>query len=281
MKKKLRRRKPGFTLVELLVVVAIIGLLVSLMLPAVQQVRESARRTQCQNNLKQMGLALHNYHDNHGSFPPGWVGPTSYSWCSLLLPQLDKLALYNQLGVAKGKSPADAGSALDMPLAVFLCPSDGKSKANNFYSHNGTIGYQKSSYPGVHGDWKFINQLINKQTGVFGMSSYVTQTEIPDGLSTTFLVGERRFDKDFHGAIWIRAINKVGSFMLGSAVVGTCGRNLNNVKQSRYIGFSSQHLEGAYFLMCDGSVHFIHENISVPTYKNLGRRNDGAVIDIF
>lgn len=276
-----RTRRPGFTLIELLVVVAIIGVLVSLLLPAVQQVRETARRTQCQNNLKQLGLALYNYHSSHTSFPSGWIGPTSYSWCSLLLPELDQPAIFNQLGVNVGKFPAPAGSELDIPLAVFLCPSDGKATANKNYTHDGTIGYQKSSYPGVHGDYRFINQIVNSQTGVFGMASQTRLSDISDGPTNTFLVGERRLDKYFRGAIWMRATNKQGTYMQGSSVVGTCGRNLNNIKQSRYIGFSSQHLDGAYFLMCDGTVRFVHENISVKVYRNLGRRNDGKIIGTF
>lgn len=276
-----RARRLGFTLIELLVVVAIIGLLISLLLPAVQQARETARRTQCQNNLKQLGLALHNYHGSHTSFPSGWIGPTSFSWCSLLLPELDQLAIFKQLGVSLGKFPAPAGSKLDIPLAAFLCPSDGKATANKHYTHDGTVGYQKSSYPGVHGDYVYINQIVNSHTGAFGMASHTRLSDISDGPTNTFLVGERRLDKDFRGAIWMRATNKTGTYMQGSSVVGTCGRNLNNIKQSRYIGFSSQHLDGAFFLMCDGAVHFVHENISVKVYRNLGRRNDGNIIDAF
>src|SRR4051812_46688665 len=129
-----RRQIRGFTLVELLVVIAIIALLVALLLPAVQQAREAARRTQCRNNLKQVGLALHNYHDTNSTLPPGWVGVTSgqsdvngingWSWAARVLPQLDQSPLFNsinfnfQVGAASNLVPRTTG------LAVYRCASD-------------------------------------------------------------------------------------------------------------------------------------------------------------
>lgn len=136
-------RRRGFTLIELLVVIAIIGVLVSLLLPAVQQARESARRTQCKNNLKQMALALHNYHDVHQVFPPAYVGavgtsgtafgfsypddnangPSGFAWGALILPQLDQSPLYNSLNFSLPCwAPAHAAAARTK-LAAFLCPS--------------------------------------------------------------------------------------------------------------------------------------------------------------
>jgi prepilin-type N-terminal cleavage/methylation domain-containing protein len=137
------RRRGGFTLIELLVVIAIIGVMVSLLLPAVQQAREAARRSQCRNNLHQIGLALHNYHDTHQVFPPAYVGhptqagtlngvsfpdgngngPSGFAWGMLLLPQLDQQVLYQQFDVNQACwASANAGPARTK-LSVFLCPS--------------------------------------------------------------------------------------------------------------------------------------------------------------
>ena len=141
-----KRRSRGFTLIELLVVIAIIAILIALLLPAVQQAREAARRTQCKNNMKQIGLAMHNYHDVHLCFPPGYITTTPcesatvwpacnagelglYSWGTFVLPYIDQSNLYNQL--TPGTVPLQVNltipavlQSLRQPLSMFLCPSD-------------------------------------------------------------------------------------------------------------------------------------------------------------
>ena len=130
-----RPKERGFTLVELLVVIAIIGVLVALLLPAVQAAREAARRSQCSNNLKQLAIALHNYHDNFSTFPPGWIGvtrplpdtegPSGFAWGAQLLPYVDQTPLFNQVNyqVSCFATPANA-PALSAVLTVYRCPSD-------------------------------------------------------------------------------------------------------------------------------------------------------------
>ncbi len=138
----LLNRRRGFTLIELLVVIAIIAVLIALLLPAVQQAREAARRSTCKNNLKQIGLGLHNYHESFNVFPPGYVdssaaaGQGDYSWMAMLLPQVDQAPLYNQLRVGNVSFSANLAIAANLtvmqtPLAAFACPSNPTSQLND------------------------------------------------------------------------------------------------------------------------------------------------------
>ena len=138
------RRRLGFTLIELLVVIAIIAILIALLLPAVQQAREAARRTQCKNNLKQIGLAMHNYHDVYTTFPPGHMfdttipggnansfqHPEMWAWGAFILPFVDQAPLFNQLNVSQRRltdllaEGPDVAALIQIPLSVYHCPSD-------------------------------------------------------------------------------------------------------------------------------------------------------------
>jgi prepilin-type N-terminal cleavage/methylation domain-containing protein/prepilin-type processing-associated H-X9-DG protein len=160
----MRRRLSGFTLVELLVVIAIIGVLVALLLPAVQAAREAARRSSCSNNLKQIGIGLHNYHDTILSFPPGWIdSPTANSeqwgWSALMLPYIEQGPLHDRLGVTRGTleqrmatDSANVYPATRTVLKVFICPSDAGHNGgltHNDRSFNGGLGYTAAGFTGA------------------------------------------------------------------------------------------------------------------------------------
>ena len=233
-------RRQGFTLIELLVVIAIIAILIALLLPAVQQAREAARRTQCRNNLKQIGLGLHNYHESYNTFPPGYVAKipnlqTSsergmWAWGMLILPQIDQAPLYNTLGGGTTwldvvVATAAGRSALQTPLTVFRCPSDTGPALNNFdntlagnemtgafYSRFVTDGTTKipiatSNYlmcmnAGDSTTPAVFPSQYGPALGVGFQNSSIRFRDITDGSSNTFAVGERawKFDNLLAGA---------------------------------------------------------------------------------
>lgn len=190
-------RRRAFTLIELLVVIAIIAVLIALLLPAVQQAREAARRSQCKNNLKQIGLALHNYHDTFNRFPtgvmygykPGGVGtmaPRNYTWCAAILPYIDNAPLYNQINFsAPAWNQQVAGQNLQsIRLENFTCPSDpgfgGGSNRHNigWTNYGGSEGYDWWSRPG------------SSLSGVFNLNAYTKIAMITDGTSQTIAITE-------------------------------------------------------------------------------------------
>ena len=212
----------GFTLIELLVVMAIISLLVSLLMPAVQKSRGAARRLHCSNNLRQLGLALHNYHDTYNVFPPGTVeaGPRgtaltepAWGWSVAILPQLDASNLYRQLnskGHTLAQVLADQLVLLRQPLPIFICPEDSAPTLNsqrvfdvlevatsNYVASAPNANVCSLSNPGPFG---FINR------GIFTGDSHIRMTEITDGTANTFLVGERRFVEGGDASVWAGAI---------------------------------------------------------------------------
>jgi prepilin-type N-terminal cleavage/methylation domain-containing protein len=302
-------RRGAFTLVELLVVIAIIGVLVALLLPAVQAAREAARRMKCQNNFKQFGLALHNYHDTFGRLPAAYYrawpnssgstfGTPGWGWGTMILPRLEQQALYDIM--RPGTLRLDSSAATKIPaqtsLAMFRCPSDTGPKQNANRGNYGT-----SNYVAVFGalyDQASIGQAVvagsvaNANTGVFGPNSGVRIAEIEDGTSNTVMVGEMCYGSNgvkdpnngqkrvYNGAIWVGVPTDAASDV--DNMLSLCGfsaganvkfRKMNTGESSNAI--SSAHANGSQFSVADGSVRFISNNADGKMIDAVADRADG------
>ena len=168
------RRKKGFTLIELLVVIAIIAILIALLLPAVQAAREAARRTQCKNNMKQLALALHNYHDTNFAFPPGWLSQNEAAWGSLLLPYCEfkpiaALIDFNNQMVMPGNTSSGNFAQANLVLNLFRCPSAGDSAAITSSRCNGSGDFAYKAHPSA-----VSNYLANSGTTLTDSTSHFT-----------------------------------------------------------------------------------------------------------
>ncbi len=324
------RRSSGFTLIELLVVIAIIAVLIALLLPAVQQAREAARRSSCKNNLKQYGLALHNYHDVYGRFPiagQNWGNP-HLGWQVRILPFADQAPLFNAVNFS---SPNAYNALLNgkelrrhqVPYAI--CPSDASGDVDANWaqaSYGGCLGSQRT--PSADGACNlFMTPVVHYAdsnppnandlgggdhdhgnadrklgiAGVFGrlLAEKIAVEDIVDGTTNTIMVGEILPACNDHRSGWWD-YNGMGNAHASTSVplntMNTCQKpytpitpqypactNMNNWNLSW--GFRSAHVGGAQFLLADGSVRFISQNIDYNTYQNIGTRNDGKVVGEF
>jgi len=283
--------RTAFTLIELLVVIAIIAILIALLLPAVQQAREAARRTQCRNNLKQFGLAFHNYHDVYTVFPHGLFDTGSpdvcntgrcWGWGVGILPYIDQAPLYNTFapGTNGGNMP-NPGGDVSRPLPVFSCPSDIGGPTNSFFHDDTASGgeYGKSNYT-ISAD---LARNVNGPTSFDWLATYSIR-DVTDGTSNTIMVGERAltrssFPRKYPGANWpgrgpgsTASVEFLSNFPPNTQVSGNwacettpgthttvnCGNTDPNA--TRY-ALSSMHEGGVHILMCDGAVRFLGENI--------------------
>lgn len=277
----LRRIRPrhGFTLVELLVVIAIIGVLVALLLPAVQAAREAARATQCKNSIRQVGLALHNYHDIHLRLPPGWIadqpeGVPGWGWMVSILPQLEQGPLHDN--VIKRNLPVSDPSnkeAREQVLKILLCPTDPTPKQFELTAEDDSpmFNVSRGNYVGVFGTL----ELEDNPTAGDGAFYFLSQTrfsDITDGLSSTMLVGER--GTRLGNSLWQGVVPGAAEAMV--RIVGT-GDHTPNHPASHFDDFSSFHPSGVHFAVADGSVRRIDDHIDLAVYQSLLTRAGGEV----
>jgi prepilin-type N-terminal cleavage/methylation domain-containing protein/prepilin-type processing-associated H-X9-DG protein len=309
-------RRSAFTLIELLVVIAIIGILVGLLVPAVQKVRAAAARTQCQNNLKQIGLALHNHHDTYKSFPAN-VRPTAVStvrirWMTYLLPFIEQDNLFrNYDQTVNWHTPANL-PVTSTPVSTYQCPGAPLPERLDGAPDNGWVGIvAPSDYAGVYGiDQRLISLGI---VGTFGdgLASKTNKLRIPDvsdGLSNTVHVTESAGRPDLYragklvqknavnGGGWCRPASEIwlsGASADGSLVPGPCALNCTNGEDKGpayphpYYGVDgtgqvySFHPGGANTLFGDGSVRFVNQSVPIHVFANLVTRAGGEPVGDF
>lgn len=270
------RVKHAFTLVELLVVIAIIGVLVALFLPAVQAAREAARRTQCKNNMRQIGLALHNHHDVFLRLPAGWLadapeGAPGWGWALEALPFMEQTNLWEQTrrDLPIG-DPANVNTRRTV-LAGFLCPSDPRNKLFMLTDESDAPIFEvpRGNYSGVFGTLE-IEDVPSDGDGMFYHNSPTRLADVLDGLSNTLMVGER---SSKHGGVtWVGVVPGAAEAM--ARVVGSTDHTPNH-KAGHFDDFGSYHATGAHFALADGSVRIINDQIALHVYQALATRIGG------
>ena len=313
-----RTRRRGFTLIELLVVISIIAILIALLLPAVQQAREAARRSTCKNNLKQLGLAFHNYIGTYSVLPPGQfqdanvtIGSTTgqrnnnqYCWMQPILPYVEQAPLHQQFSPYMNGSPSVSltypsnWTGADTIIPIFMCPSDPANPKVNSNAFHG-------NYLACQGSNSFRNATDNsghQLSGLFYAESKVKLRDITDGTSNTLMTAEiilvptdeESTNTDLRGGYY--------KVRWGSATFAarenpntplqdkqSSGRYINYrtapcaTASSNYyrIAARSYHAGGVQSGLADGSVRFVSENVDNSTWQNLGDRGDDNVIGEF
>jgi prepilin-type N-terminal cleavage/methylation domain-containing protein/prepilin-type processing-associated H-X9-DG protein len=301
---RIQLKRGGFTLIELLVVIAIIGALIALLLPAVQAAREAARRVQCVNNLKQMGLALHNYHDTLGAFPMGYAAQRPFrdgaadttpgwGWGAMILAQLEQRPLFNQVNFVWAVEAPQNSTVVMTSLSTYVCPSD---LTDGAFAVTDALGNRlatatPSSYAAcVGGNETDTVTGVNNDglgRGVFFRNSSTRLADISDGASQTIALVERAWAKA--NGVWAGAVTNgvisrgrsnacptAGAQFYPAAALTQAHCHLLNTNSDPDGGLddcSSLHPGGANFLFADSSVHFLKSILG-----DSGRNPDGSPI---
>jgi len=313
--------------VELLVVIAIIAVLIGLLLPAVQSAREAARRTGCQNNLKQIGLALHTYHDGRKQFPGGFVRSPDYSrttfsgpgwgWGAMILPYIEEAALFDRLRPGSRDLSAtvpDIVAGAQTRIAAFRCPScPASSDRNEAIPSSATApAFALSNYKGVFGDRNtqasytvlnpcpnFAGSCINGGNGIFSPGTGIKLKDVIDGTSKTVMVGEVAYGPNgtvnssgalisYLGAVWAGVIAQSAESnvathqtLRGLLANGNASTEYRpNGTNSRSFGSHHAGLSTG-FVLTDGSVRLISNEVDNALLNNIAARDDGEAVGNF
>jgi prepilin-type N-terminal cleavage/methylation domain-containing protein/prepilin-type processing-associated H-X9-DG protein len=306
------QRRRGFTLIELLVVIAIIAVLIALLLPAVQAAREAARRAQCVNNLKQIGIACHNYVDINGCFPtqvggyhidgtPGWFDNSDYrtSWMVQILPMIEQMQLFNAYNFAADRAEYSFNNTTVIATRInaFTCPSyagpmvqQGQADWNSYAGseaaamktwwiagtcYKGNLGDNTTGpYPGSSSSYGDISGTQPTATGMFWRARMVVPPQaVTDGLSNTMLAGEA-LPNTCNWNAWSESNSSVAT----TSIPYNQKANLNRATPSYCYGFRSQHPGGMNVGFADGSVRFVKASIAQNIYRAISTRARGEVV---
>ncbi len=290
----------AFTLIELLVVIAIISILMGMLLPAVQKAREAAARIACANNLKQLGLAMHMYHNDHERLPPSRLGPTQATWAVLILPYLEQDNLYRTWDFRpdglRGIYVLQSPMARQTSVKVYFCPSRRSSGElsvwGDFAQYDPNDPQQQLVHvPGALGDYAALVDRSGQDSpchyvpslhGAFEMGRGLSFSAFTDGLSNTLLIGEKHVPITRHGYGWWDCSLYDGTTSPFSSFCSTraASADLPPTTHPQDMGwkFGSRHMTVVQFCLGDGSVRPIPTTINPYTFELLGNRNDGQVI---
>ncbi|WP_010587605.1 DUF1559 domain-containing protein [Schlesneria paludicola] len=331
--------RAGLTLTDVVIVIAILAVLAAFLLPNLRNTREAARRTQCKNNLKQFGLAYHNYHDTFSVLPAGYYlsvdgAYTGWGWGIHIAPYLDASNYYNGVNQYGGLQHEYNKPHMNPALSAYRCPSDelasrhvphlavvtsdvkdgvvipATQDAANVFSRSNyfpVVGYlpmelggidrtdpgESQTNPGRLGNVGSLYSQTGRYCdqpnfgGAFGQNSGIPFEEIKDGLSNLFLLGERYVPTNVelgsvgHGT-WLGVPDCTTPAGLAAALGDTSVKvNLGFKTRAETTGFGSSHTGGAHFLMGDGAVRFVSDNISITTYRDLSTIDDGREVGDF
>ena len=304
----MRIRKKGFTLVELLVVIAIIGILVALLLPAVQAAREAARRMQCGNNMKQIGLAMHNYHDVYKNFPAGSWGCCWGTWMIAIQPFMEQRQLFEQYSFHRkwgNPAPDDQrySSAVNLPvtrtrLQAHTCPSDMKNAPiSNITSHNYAANFGNTGYaaPATLNGVRYDQAPFAYIGGTADLGKIVGLASILDGTSNTMMVAEvlQGLGSDLRGFVWWGDASSFSAYLTPNSALpdriytaGYCQnlplRNLpcavSSATDPTMFAARSRHPGGVQVTLCDASTRFVSSTIALNTWRAIGSSQGGETV---
>ncbi|RUL85289.1 DUF1559 domain-containing protein [Tautonia sociabilis] len=280
----------GFTLIELLVVIAILGVLVALLLPAVQKAREAARRISCTNNLKQVALALHSYHDASGALPMGYSHVPGYrtggfGWAAAILPQMEQGPLFDAINFDLAAWTVENATACVTPISSYLCPSDETSQQGQLDREG--LRFAMASYVASFGPGDMDFGDPEDRRGLFSRNSRIRFADITDGLSQTLAVGERhngRFAVLSSGGhlyaetVWPGAIREDPDDDHGHTTLFQTGHTPTSPEMDDRDA-ASRHDGVTGFAFADGSVQFLKHTIALAVYRALGTRAGREVLD--